>query len=168
MKTNIISVTVEDNPGVLARVAMMFRRRAFNIASLTVGGTEVPGRSRMTIVINGDQQMVDQVIKQLDKLVEVLNIVDISKADSIERELVIIKVAADGSSRSEIIQIANVFRARIVDFAHNALIIEATGPDGKISAIIDLLKPYSILELTRTGKLAMVRSNDLSNKEEEI
>ena len=96
------------------------------------------------------------------------NIVDISKADSIERELVIIKVAADGSSRSEIIQIANVFRARIVDFAHNALIIEATGPDGKISAIIDLLKPYGILELTRTGKLAMVRSNDLSNKEEEI
>ena len=85
MKTNIISVTVEDNPGVLARVAMMFRRRAFNIASLTVGGTEVPGRSRMTIVINGDQQMVDQVIKQLDKLVEVLNIVDISKTDSDRR-----------------------------------------------------------------------------------
>jgi len=154
-----LSVIVEDKPGVLTRVATLFRRRAFNIASLAVGGTETPGVSRMTIVVEGDHRVLEQVIKQLYKLVEVIKIIDIGREDAVTRELIMIKVRADSKTRGEIVQIVNIFRARIVDYSHNSLVIEATGNQNKIAAIEDSLRPYGILEIARTGKLAMVRGS---------
>lgn len=155
--THTLSVTVENKPGVLTRVATLFRRRGYNIESLTVGATENPSISRMTIVVEGDDRVIEQVTKQLYKLVDVIKIVDISEERSVERELVLIKVKADGNVRADIVQIVDIFRARIVDIGRNSLIIEATGDSGKIDAIEDSLKPFGIIELVRTGKVAMVR-----------
>lgn len=159
MEKHTLSVIVEDKPGVLTRVTTLIRRRAFNIASLTVGGTETPGVSRMTIVVEGDHRVLEQVIKQLYKLVEVIKIIDIGREDAVSRELIMLKVKADSKTRGEIVQIVNIFRARIVDYSHNSLVIEATGNQNKISAIEDSLRPYGILEIARTGKLAMVRGS---------
>lgn len=152
-----LSVIVENHPGVLTRVATLFRRRGYNIDSLTVGRTENPSISRMTIVVEGDDIIIEQVTKQLHKLVEIIKIQDITDEPAVERELVLIKVKADAQVRGEIIQIVDVFRARIVDIGPNSLIIEATGDTGKINAIEDSLRPFGILELVRTGKVAMLR-----------
>lgn len=157
MKKHTLSVTVENRPGVLTRVATLFRRRGYNIESLTVGTSEDPSVSRITIVVFGDDQVIEQVTKQLYKLVDVIKIVDISDERAVERELVLIKVKADNNVRAEIVQITDIFRGRIVDIGGNTLIIEATGDSGKIDAIEDSLKPFGILELVRTGKVAMVR-----------
>lgn len=157
MKKHILAVTVENKPGVLTRVTTLFRRRGYNIESLAVGETETPGISRMTIVVSGDDRIIEQVTKQLYKLVEVIKIVDISEEKAVERELVLIKVKADATVRAEIVQIVEIFRARIVDIGRDTLIIEATGDSGKIDAIEDSLKPFGIVELVRTGKIAMVR-----------
>ncbi|MBO8158098.1 acetolactate synthase small subunit [Thermosyntropha sp.] len=157
MKKHILSVTVENKPGVLTRVATLFRRRGYNIESLAVGETENPSISRMTIVVNGDDRIIEQVTKQLYKLVDVIKIVDISEEKRVERELVLIKVKADATVRTEIVQIVEIFRARIVDIGRDSLIIEATGDSGKIDAIEDSLRPFGIIELVRTGKIAMVR-----------
>lgn len=157
MKKHTLSVTVENRPGVLTRVATLFRRRGYNIESLTVGASEDPSVSRITIVVFGDDQVIEQVTKQLYKLVDVIKIVDITDEKAVERELVLIKVKADPSVRAEIVQITDIFRGRIVDIGGNTLIIEATGDSGKIDAIEDSLKPFGILELVRTGKVAMVR-----------
>lgn len=157
MKKHTLSVTVENRPGVLTRVATLFRRRGYNIESLTVGTSEDPSVSRITIVAFGDDQVIEQVTKQLYKLVDVIKIVDISDERAVERELVLIKVKADNNVRAEIVQITDIFRGRIVDIGGNTLIIEATGDSGKIDAIEDSLKPFGILELVRTGKVAMVR-----------
>ncbi|MGI6468113.1 MAG: acetolactate synthase small subunit [Syntrophomonadaceae bacterium] len=152
-----LSVTVDNKPGVLTRVATMFRRRGFNIDSLTVGATENPTISRMTIVVQGDDQIIEQVTKQLYKLINVIKIVDVTHERAVERELVLIKVRADASVRTEIMQIVEIFRARIVDIGKNNLIIEVTGDSGKIDAIIEALRPFGISELVRTGKIAMLR-----------
>lgn len=152
-----LSVTVENRPGVLTRVATLFRRRGYNIESLTVGATENPSISRMTIVVEGDDRIIEQVSKQLYKLVDVIKIVDMTEERFVERELVLIKVKADNNVRAEIVQIVDIFRARIVDIGRNTLIIEATGDTRKIDAIEDSLKPFGIIELVRTGKVAMVR-----------
>ena len=152
-----LSVTVENKPGVLTRVTTLFRRRGYNIESLAVGTTEDPGISRMTIVVDGDYRVIEQVTKQLYKLVEVIKIVDLTEEKAVERELVLIKVKADAHVRADIVQIVDIFRARIVDIGRNSLIIEATGDSGKIDAIEDSLKPFGIIELVRTGKVAMVR-----------
>ncbi|NLT19789.1 MAG: acetolactate synthase small subunit [Syntrophomonadaceae bacterium] len=152
-----LSVTVENRPGVLTRVATLFRRRGYNIESLTVGATENPSISRMTIVVEGDDRIIEQVSKQLYKLVDVIKIVDMTEERFVERELVLIKVKADNNVRAEIVQIVDIFRARIVDIGRNTLIIEATGDSRKIDAIEDSLKPFGIIELVRTGKVAMVR-----------
>lgn len=157
MKKHILAVTVENKPGVLTRVTTLFRRRGYNIESLAVGETETPDISRITIVVNGDDRIIEQVTKQLYKLVEVIKIVDISEEKAVERELVLIKVKADATVRAEIVQIVEIFRARIVDIGRDTLIIEATGDSGKIDAIEDSLKPFGIVELVRTGKIAMVR-----------
>ncbi len=154
---HILAVTVENRPGVLTRVTTLFRRRGYNIESLAVGTTEIPSVSRMTIEVEGDDQIIEQVTKQLYKLVDVIKIVDITEERSVDRELVLIKVKADTNVRAEIVQIVEIFRARIVDIGRNTLIIEATGDSGKISAIEDSLKPFGIVELVRTGKIAMVR-----------
>lgn len=152
-----LAVTVDNQPGVLARVTTMFRRRGFNIDSLTVGTTENPSISRMTIVVQGDDQIIEQVTKQLYKLVNVIKIIDVTQERAVERELVLIKVRADASVRTEVMQIVEIFRARIVDIGKNNLIIEVTGDSDKIDAIEEALRPFGIAELVRTGKIAMLR-----------
>ncbi|MGS0765570.1 acetolactate synthase small subunit [Syntrophomonas curvata] len=157
MRKHTLAVTVENRPGVLTRVTTLFRRRGYNIESLAVGETENPGISRITIVVMGDGKILEQVTKQLYKLVEVIKIVDITEERSVERELVLIKVRADNNVRADIVQIVDIFRARIVDIGKNSLIIEVTGDSGKIDAIVESLKPFGVMELVRTGIIAMVR-----------
>ncbi|MGB9792215.1 MAG: acetolactate synthase small subunit [Thermacetogeniaceae bacterium] len=152
-----LSVLVENQPGVLTRVAGLFSRRGYNIESLAVGETHEPTVSRMTIVVDGDDQVIEQVVKQLSKLIDVIEVRDITHEEYVDRELVLIKVNAEPSVRGEIMQIVEIFRARIVDIGYNTLIIECTGDEGKIRAIEKSLKPFGILELVRTGKIAMVR-----------
>ncbi|MEM0350804.1 MAG: acetolactate synthase small subunit [Archaeoglobaceae archaeon] len=151
-----IAVLVENKPGVLARVASLFRRRGFNIESLTVGVTENENISRMTIVVNGDEKVLEQVIKQLNKLIEVIKVSNISQ-NSVERELCLVRVNAPPEKRGELVELTNIFRARIVDVAKDSFIIEITGDEDKINAFIDLMRSYGIKEVARTGKVAMVR-----------
>ena len=157
MSNHTISVLVEDRPGVLARIAGLFSRRGFNIDSLAVGPTEDPGRSRMTIVVDCAERPLEQVTKQLNKLVHVLKIVELEPDRAVERELVLVKVKADPAVRYQIIELAEMFRAKIVDVAPDALTIEATGSPGKVEAMLELLDPYGIRELARTGRVALAR-----------
>jgi len=152
-----LSVLVQNKPGVLARTAGLFSRRGYNIESLTVGVTENENISRMTIVVAGDDTVVEQVTKQLNKLIEVIKVSDLTKESYVDRELVLIKVTADSSNRGEIMQLADVFRARIVDVAAKSLIIEVTGDAEKITALIGTLKQFGIKEIVRTGTLALGR-----------
>ncbi len=151
------AVLVENNPGVLSRVAGLFSRRGFNIESLVVGETEDKTTSRMTIVVEGDEKILEQVSKQLNKQIEVIKVTDIPDDESVNRQLALIRVAADQSTRQEILQITEIFRCRIVDIGRKSLIVEATGDETKIQAIIESLKPFGIQELVRTGKVAMLR-----------
>ena len=153
-----IAALVENKPGVLARVAGLFRRRGFNIESLAVGVTERDDISRMTIVVSGDDKTLEQVTKQLNKLIDVIKVSDLSE-NSVERELALIKVTATPQTRGEIIEIANIFRGRIVDVARDSLIIEITGDEEKINAFIDLMRQFGIKEVSRTGKIAMQRGS---------
>jgi len=157
MKKHTLTVTVENKPGVLTRVTTLFRRRGYNIESLAVGETENPTISRITIIVRGDDRILEQVTKQLYKLVDVIKIVDITEERSVERELVLIKVKADNNVRADIVQIVDIFRARIVDIGKNSLIIEVTGDSSKIDAMVESLRPFGIIELVRTGIVAMVR-----------
>ena len=141
----------------LTRVASLFRRRGFHIASLAVGASEQAGLSRLTFVVTGDEYTVEQATRQLDKLVDVVKVSNISGEDVVARELALIKVRATPSSRSEILEMANLFRAKIVDVGARSLVIETTGEEEKIDALYDLLRPFGILELMRTGRVAMVR-----------
>ena len=152
-----VSVLVQNKPGVLARTAGLFSRRGYNIESLTVGVTENEAVSRMTIVVTGDDTVVEQVTKQLNKLIEVIKVSDLTKESYVNRELVLIKVTADSSNRAEIMQIVNIFRARIVDVAPKSLIIEVTGDEGKLDALMGMLKQFGIKEIVRTGTLALGR-----------
>ena len=158
MKRHTISVLVENHPGVLARIAGLFSGRGFNIESLSVGETEDPTASRMTVVVRGDDVILEQITKQLNKLVDVIKVSDITKERFIERELVLIKVHTEGKSRSEILQIVDIFRARIVDVAPKAVTIEATGTQDKIQALVDMLRPFGIREMARTGSVALTRT----------
>ena len=152
-----LAVLVENKSGVLSRVASLFSRRGYNIDSLAVGVTEDPEISRMTIVVHGDDNVLEQVTKQLNKLIDVIKVSDIGGDDAVERELALIKVSADVNTRAEIIQIANIFRARIVDVAPKSMTVEVTGDEGKIDAIEKLLRQFGIKEMVRTGKIALVR-----------
>jgi acetolactate synthase-1/3 small subunit len=153
-----LAVLVENKSGVLSRVASLFSRRGYNIDSLAVGVTEVSDISRITIVVHGDDHVLEQVTKQLNKLVDVIKVSDIGGEDTVERELVLIKVAADVDTRAEIIQIADIFRARIVDVARKSMIVEVTGDESKVQAIEKLLRQFGIKEMVRTGKIALIRS----------
>lgn len=155
--THTLSVLVEDKPGVLARVASLFSRRGFNIESLAVGPTEVKGMSRMTIVVIVDEQPLEQVTKQLNKLINVLKIVEQDPENSIARELVLIKVRADATARSQVIEAANLFRAKIVDVSPESLTIEATGTPSKLEALLKVLEPFGIRELVQSGVVALGR-----------
>jgi len=150
---------VEDKPGVLNRIASLFRRRAFNIQSLAVGGSEHPGLSRMTIVVGGDTAQVEQVRKQLEKLINVIKVADITEEDIVTRELALIKVKATASTRNEIIQIVDIFRANIVDVAPGSLTVEVTGDEDKLNSLLGLLRDFGVKELTRTGRIALTRGS---------
>ncbi|HJH29934.1 MAG TPA: acetolactate synthase small subunit [Methanosarcinaceae archaeon] len=152
-----LAVLVENKSGVLTRVAGLFSRRGYNIDSLAVGVTEDLTISRMTIVVRGDDHVLEQVTKQLNKLIDVIRVTDLGADESVERELALIKVVADANNRSEIIQIVDIFRARIIDVAAKSMIIEVTGDEGKIMGIEQLLRPFGIKEMVRTGKIAMTR-----------
>ena len=152
-----LSVMVANKPGVLTHVSGLFSRRGYNIDSLTVGVTENPDISRMTIVVHGDEHVIEQVTKQLNKLIDIIKVVDISPQESVDRELALHKVNADPNSRAEIIEIVNIFRAKIVDVSAKSLIIEVTGSTDKINALEELMRPFGIKEMVRTGKVALVR-----------
>jgi acetolactate synthase I/III small subunit len=152
-----IAVIVENKSGVLTRIAGLFSRRSFNIESLSVGATDNPEYSRMTISVEGDEEVLEQVIKQLSKLINVIRVSELERAESVERELAMIKVTADKDSRSEIMQIVNIFRAKIVDVSARSMVIEVTGDGEKIDAIIQLLRQFGIKEMARTGKVSMIR-----------
>ena len=148
---------VEDKPGVLNRVASLFRRCAFNIESLTVGHTEQPGVSRMTIVVDADQAEIRRIEANLYKLVNVLRVQDVSNTPAVMRDLALIKVAADINTRAQVMQLVDVFRARIVDVANESLVVEITGTEDKIEGLIEVLRPLGIIEMVRTGMVAMTR-----------
>ena len=148
---------VENQPGVLQRVANLFSRRGFNIESLTVGHTDTPKTSRMTIVVNAADTQVDQVTKQLYKLINVLKVSDVTTDRTVDRELALIKVSASASTRAEIAQVVDIFRARIVDLARDSLTVEVTGESEKIDSIVGLLRPFGLKEMVRTGRISMTR-----------
>ncbi len=152
-----ITVLVENHPGVLARVSGLFARRGYNIESLAVSVTDKPEVSRMTIVVGGDLRVLEQITKQLNKLVEVLKVVDYSETAAVERDLALIKVNAEAKDRAEIMQIVEIFRGRIIDMSEKTFIIEVTGSVDKLDKVIDLLSAYGIRELVRTGIIAMAR-----------
>lgn len=151
---------VEDKPGVLNRVASLFRRRAFNIESLTVGHTERPGISRMTIVVDSDRTDVQKVAQNLYKLVNVIQVDDVTEQSSVVRDLALIRVQADSHSRSQVLQIVDTFRARVVDVSLDTLMIEVTGTEEKVEGLVDILRPFGVVEMVRTGRVTMVRGND--------
>ena len=148
---------VEDRPGVLNRVSSLFRRRNFNIESIAVGHTEQPNLSRMTIIVEGDDAKVEQVRKQLDKVIDVVKIVDITSDDKVARELALVKVKSTASTWSEIIQIVDIFRANIVDVSPGSLMVEVTGDEEKVGSLVDLLRGFGIREIARTGRIALTR-----------
>jgi len=154
---HIISVMVENKSGVLAKVAGLFSRRGFNIDSLAVGPTDDSDVSRITIVVNAENHSIEQITKQLYKLINVIKIQELDPLNLVERELVLIKVSADSKTRPEILEIVSIFRVNIVDVGKKSLVIEITGSSRKVKALEDLLRPFGILELVRTGKIACMR-----------
>ena len=164
MMKHTISVLVEDEAGVLTRIAGLFARRGFNIESLAVGSAEELGVSRITMVVPGDERVVEQLIKQLYKLISVLKVQDISEQPCVERELMLIKVNANAINRAEIIQIVEIFRARIVDLSEEAVTVQVVGDPGKIVAIIQMLNKFGIREIARTGKIALIRESKVNTE----
>ena len=154
-----ISVLVEDKPGVLTRVAGLFAARGFNIDSLAVGPTNDDGLSRMTIVVQVDTKPLEQITKQLNKLVNVIKILELAPGDAVERELMLVKVRADGGARARILEICDVFRVRVLDVTHKTLTIEGTGTPEKLEALLELLRDFGIVELSRTGRVALARGD---------
>ena len=155
-----ISVLVENKFGVLVRIAGLFSGRGFNIDTLNVAPTQDPTMSRMTIVVKGDDTTLEQITKQLNKLVNVIEVRDFRDGEYVDRELVLIKIGAGAKSRPEVMQICDIFRAKIVDVQHKALVIEITGDEGKMGAFLKLMQPFGIKELTRTGRVAMPRKTE--------
>ena len=155
---------MEDEAGVLTRIAGLFARRGFNIESLAVGQAEQNGISRITMVVPGDDRVIEQLTKQLYKLVHVLKVQDITEVPCVERELMLIKVSATSSNRSEVIEIAQIFRARVVDVAEDSLTLEVVGDPGKMVAIVQLLQKFGLREVARTGKIALVRESGVNTE----
>lgn len=154
---HVISALVQNVPGVLSHISGMLASRGYNIDSLAVGETEDPRLSRMTFVVVGDDSVLEQVRKQLEKIVTVVRVDDVSATDYVERDLMLIKVAAPPGRRSEIRELAEIFRGRIVDVSHDMLMIEIAGPERKVESFIELMRPFGIVELARTGRIALVR-----------
>jgi acetolactate synthase I/III small subunit len=157
--SHVLSLLVEDRPGLLTRVAGLFARRGFNIESLAVGRSEIDGLSRITVVVDVEELPLEQVTKQLNKLVNVIKIVELDSAQAVTREHMLIKVRVDNTTRSQVLEAATLFRAQIVDVATDALVIEATGNTGKIQALLKILEPYGIKEIAQSGLLAIGRGS---------
>ncbi|PKI92757.1 acetolactate synthase small subunit [Actinomycetales bacterium SN12] len=157
MSTHVLSLLVEDTPGILTRVAGLFARRGFNIHSLAVGVTEVSGISRITVVVDVDALPLEQVTKQLNKLINVIKVVELEASSSVQREHMLIKVRTDNNTRSNVLEIVNLFRASIVDYAPDAVVVEVTGDQGKVQALMRALEPFGIKELAQSGLLAIGR-----------
>jgi acetolactate synthase-1/3 small subunit len=160
VKNHTLVVTLRDRPGVLNRAVSMFRRRGYNIASLTVGHAEKPGISRMTLVVESED--VEQVAKQLYRLVDVLRVEDVTDEQVVEREMMLIRVKAAGAKRAELASLAEVFHCKVVDVDHTMMMLEMTGAPGKLDSFIDLVRPFGIVEMMRTGRITMVRGLSLS------
>jgi acetolactate synthase-1/3 small subunit len=159
MRRHTFAVLVENKFGVLGRITGLFSARGFNIESLSVAETEDPTVSRITLVTEGDAKILEQVNKQLNRLIDVIKVTDLSEEPHVDRELVLIKVHAEAESRAEVLRLADIFRAKIVDVTPQTYILEVTGDEGKIRALIELLKPLGVKEVVRTGKIAIVRGN---------
>ncbi|HEV7812014.1 MAG TPA: acetolactate synthase small subunit [Leifsonia sp.] len=159
MSTHVLSLLVEDKPGLLTRVAGLFARRGFNIESLAVGASEVDGLSRITVMVDVEDLPLEQVTKQLNKLINVIKIVELDPAQSVQREHLLIKVRVDNTTRSQVLEAVNLFRARVVDVATDALVIEVTGDSGKTQALLRVLEPYGIKEMAQSGLLAIGRGS---------
>ncbi|AJW78463.1 MULTISPECIES: acetolactate synthase small subunit [Clavibacter] len=157
--SHILSLLVEDKPGLLTRVAGLFARRGFNIESLAVGASEIEGLSRITVVVDVEALPLEQVTKQLNKLINVIKIVELDPGQAVEREHLLVKVRVDNTTRSQVLEAVNLFRARVVDVATDALIIEVTGDSGKVQALLRVLEPFGIKELAQSGLLAMGRGS---------
>jgi acetolactate synthase-1/3 small subunit len=156
-KTHTLSVLVEDKPGVLARVAALFSRRGFNIESLAVGASEQKDMSRMTIVVSAEDELLEQVTKQLNKLINVIKVVEQDDDNSVARELALVKVRADAGTRSQVIEAVNLFRAKVVDVSTESLTIEATGAGGKLDALLGVLEPFGVREIVQSGLVSLSR-----------
>jgi acetolactate synthase-1/3 small subunit len=163
MEKHTLIALMEDKPGVLSRVSNLFRRRNYNIRSLSVGHSETQDISRMTVVVDGDNRAVEQVVKQLGKLINVTDVLDVTEKPTVIRELALVKVKAGPGQRSEIIELAQVFRGRIVDVGPESMTVEITGGEDRVNSLVSLLRPYGIEELARTGRVAMVRSGNGTN-----
>lgn len=159
MTSHVLSLLVEDKPGLLTRVAGLFARRGFNIESLAVGHSEIPGLSRMTVVVDVEDLPLEQVTKQLNKLVNVIKIVELEPGQAVQREHMLIKVRVDNTTRSQVLEAATLFRARVVDVATDALVIEVTGDSAKVEALLRVLEPYGIKEIAQSGLLAISRGS---------
>ena len=159
-----LSVLVEDQSGALSRISGLFARRGFNIESLAVGPAEAKGISRLTMVVEGDDQTLQQMTKQLDKLVNILNVIDLTRLPAVERELMLLKVSATEEQRGYILDLVQVFRAKVVDVSDNALTLEVVGDPGKLVALEKLLEPYGIIEIARTGKVALKRASGINTE----
>ena len=157
MERHTLSVLVEDVPGTLTRVAGLFARRACNIHSLAVGGTEVEGLSRITVVVDADTDLLEQVTKQLNKLINVIKVVELTPDSSVQRDHLLVKVRADAATRGQVVQAADLFRAHVVDVAPESLTLEATGTRDKLEAFLEMMEPYGVSELVRSGTLALAR-----------
>lgn len=156
-RTHVLNVLVENKPGVLTRVAGLFARRGFNIDTLAVGPTDDPDLSRITLTVDGAVHPIDQVTKQLHKLVNVIKIRDLEPGEAVQRELALFKVAADGAQRAELLQVAQIFRANVVDVSRKTIVIEVTGTREKIEAFEEMIRPFGLVEMSRTGEIAMSR-----------
>ena len=161
--THTISILVENHFGVLARISGLFSARGYNIESLCVGITEDPTVSRMTVVVQGDDKILEQIVNQLNKVIEVIEVIDLTSQSHVERELVLVKISTSAKQRTELLEIANIFRAKVVDVAPKSTIVEATGSTDKIRAFIDMIRPFGIQELSRTGSIALVRAINGTN-----
>ena len=159
MSTHVLSLLVEDKPGLLTRVAGLFARRGFNIESLAVGHSEIPGLSRITILVDVEDAPLEQVTKQLNKLINVIKIVELDPSQSVQREHLLVKVRADNTTRSQVLEAVTLFRARVVDVSTDAVVIEVTGDSGKVSAFLRVLEPYGIKEIAQSGLLAIGRGS---------
>ena len=159
-----LSVLVEDESGALSRISGLFARRGFNIESLAVGPAESKGQSRLTMVVEGNDSTIDQMTKQLDKLVNVLKVSDLTRLPAVERELMLLKVSASSQNRGKILDLVQVFRAKVVDVSDNAMTLEVVGDPGKLVALENLLEPYGILEIARTGKVALKRASGVNTE----